>query len=78
MFFVLKNRPFSTVSTRFSTSFAENLQKKRGKVLFRQKNYVENTGKTVEYPFLWGKIVEIPRPPQRSAAHDPPKKESFV
>ena len=21
---------------------------------------MENTGKTVEYPFLWGKVVEIP------------------
>ena len=39
-------------------SFAESWQKKRGKVLFRQKNCVENTGKTVEYPFLWGKTVE--------------------
>jgi len=50
------------------------LQKKRGKVLFRQKNCVENTGKTVEYPFLWGKIVEIPPPAAAQCGPGSPKK----
>ena len=74
-FRVEKIRQFSTLSTRFSTRFAENLQNKRGKAVFFLKNRVENPGKTVEYHILWGKVVEIPRPPQRMRPRIPKKGE---
>ena len=44
-------------------------------MLFRQKNCVENTGKTVEYPFLWGKVVEIPARRSVMRPMDPAKGE---
>jgi hypothetical protein len=59
LFFVEKNGQFSTLSTHFSTSFAENSKKKRGKASFLRENPVENTGERVENPFLWGKLVEF-------------------
>jgi hypothetical protein len=54
-----KNGQFSTLSTHFSTSFAENSKKKRGKASFLRENPVENTGERVENPFFWGKPVEF-------------------
>ncbi|MEI3249005.1 MAG: hypothetical protein V8R95_00940 [Faecalibacterium sp.] len=54
-----KNGQFSTLSTHFSTPFAENSKKKRGKASFLRENPVENTGERVENPFLWGKPVEF-------------------
>jgi hypothetical protein len=59
LFFVEKNGQFSTLSTHFSTPFAENSKKKRGKASFLRENPVENTGERVENPFLWGKPVEF-------------------
>ena len=41
----------------------------------RLKNCVENTGKTVEYPFLWGKVVEIPARRSVMRPMDPAKGE---
>ena len=41
----------------------------------RLKNCVENTGKTVEYPFLWGKVVEIPARRSVMRPMDPTKGE---
>ena len=36
---------------------------------------MENTGKTVEYPFLWGKVVEIPARRSVMRPMDPAKGE---
>ena len=35
---------------------------------------MENTGKTVEYPFLWGKVVEIPARRSVMRPMDPAKR----
>ena len=56
---------FSTVSTGFSTRFAENLKNTREKVRFLRENLVENTGENVEKGFFWGKPVETAPTPTR-------------
>ncbi len=53
---------FSTVSTGFSTRFAENLKNKREKVRFLRENLVENTGENVEKVFSGENLLK-PLPP---------------
>ncbi|MCI5573568.1 MAG: hypothetical protein SOV54_07140 [Faecalibacterium prausnitzii] len=57
-FFCGKNGQFSTLSTGFSTRFAENFEKKRENAGFLREKVVENTGERVEKQFPWGKYVE--------------------
>jgi hypothetical protein len=50
------------------------LQKKREKVLFRQKTAWKTRVKPWNIHFYGEKLLKSPRLPQRNAAHDPPKK----